>query len=87
MPILPKPAFSMIENYSNSPFRIIYPNINTSSVFSELFQKRPAKGGKIFDVFLAATMLSNNIPTIITANTKDFEGFLNIKIIDLKSLR
>jgi len=85
-PVLPELAFSMIENYLNSPFRIVYPNIRTASVFSGLFQKCPVPAGEIFDVFLAATMLSNNISTIITANTKDFEGFKNIQIIDLKSL-
>lgn len=85
-PIIPELAFSMIENYLNSPFRIIYPNIKTASVFSELSQKSPVKGGVIFDVYLAATMRSNNISTIVTANIADFEGFLNLQIIDLKSL-
>ena len=85
-PISDKDAQDLVANYLNSPLEIIYPNSETFKYLFILAEAVNLKGSKIFDVFLAATMLSNNISNIITANTRDFKGFLNIKVMDLKSL-
>lgn len=85
-PISDKDAQELVASYLNSPLEIIYPNSETFKYLFILADAANIRASKIFDVYLAATMLSNNISTIVTANTKDFEGFLNIRIIDLKSL-
>src|SRR3990167_5138354 len=44
--------------------------------------KKYLRGRKIFDVYLVATMLSNGIKTIYTANERDFEMFGEIKVVN-----
>ena len=64
-------------------FRVIYPNIDTITSFSFLLKKYQTKNPrKIFDIFLVATMLSNKIKYILTANAKDFR-FKEVKIVGL----
>ncbi len=84
-PITPKDALSLIKDYLNSSFEIIYPNFQTEEILLSLCQETNTKGGRIFDAYLAATMLSNNIKSIVTLNTKDFRDFPDIKIIDFDS--
>jgi len=87
VPIASKVVSMEIAKYRNlqSSFSIIYPNSKTLDIFEELVTNFPPKGSpqRIFDVFLVATMLGNNISTILTANTKDFAPFPQIKVIDL----
>lgn len=85
-PLSPDKALTAIQNYLNpaSNFSIIYPNRLTLQIFRDLQKKYKVRSQKIFDVFLVATMLGNNISTILTANTKDFAPFSKkIKILDL----
>ncbi len=79
-PISPKLATELIDQYLSSPFEIIYPNINTNKIMAGLLKKSQIKDGQIFDVFLIATMLSNNIRNIVTANAADFEKFDGISV-------
>lgn len=82
-------ALTAIKNYLNpaSNFTVIYPNQLTLQIFQDLEKKYKVSSQKIFDVFLVATMLGNNISTLLTANTKDFALFPQIKIIDLSTKR
>lgn len=82
-PLLPSLALDLVKQYLNSPFRIIVPNENTVDVIFSLSSKLNIKDGQIFDVYLAATMLSHKISTILTTNIKDFEKVPGIKVIDL----
>lgn len=84
-PITPKLASGLINQYLSSPFEIIYPNLNTNKIMIELLKKNEFEDGQIFDVFLIATMLSNNIRRIVTANVKDFKKFDGISVLDLKT--
>lgn len=85
-PITPKLAIELVNQYLSSPFGIIYPNLNTNKIMVELLKKNQVKDGQIFDVFLIATMLSNNINHIITANIKDFKKFAGISVLPLSSM-
>lgn len=85
-PISYHDARKLVANYYDSPFLIIYPTPETFEIALKLASVQAVKNSKIFDVYLAATMLSNDISTIITANAADFKGFPDIRIIDLKSL-
>src|SRR5438105_1004445 len=40
-----------------------------------IIEKFPTRGRKIHDANIVATMLSDNIPTLITENKKDFERY------------
>lgn len=80
-PLSPKEASSLVKDYLNSPFKIIFPDKETLKIAFSFDED--SKGGEIFDTFLVATMLSNNIKSIVTLNTKDFTPFPGIKIIGL----
>lgn len=90
-PVTSELASELVDQYLLSPFEIIYPNLSTNKVMIELLRnneqsaKSQIKDGQIFDVYLVATMLSSNISHIITANTKDFERFDSISVLDFKT--
>lgn len=63
-------------------FNLISPNIQTIYVAQGLIEKYSLKGDKIFDAYLAATALSNDIGIIATDNIKDFKIFEEIKVIN-----
>lgn len=83
--VSPKQALELVNQYLSSSFEIIYPNLNTNKIMVELLKKNGFKNGQVFDVFLIATMLSNNISHIATANVVDFKKFDGISILDLKT--
>lgn len=75
----------MEKYYSSEDFRLIYPTDRTFQFFSKLLKKYGSKKTKhIFDIFLTATMLANNVKTILTANYNDFEMFDEIEVLRLK---
>ncbi len=85
-PVTPKLATELVNRYLYSPFEIIYPNIDTNKIIVELLKKNQFKDGQIFDVYLIATMLSNNIRRIVTANVSDFKKFDSISVLDLQEI-
>lgn len=85
-PITSGLATELVNQYLYSPFEIIYPDINTNKIMVELLKKNQFKDGRIFDVYLVATMLSSNIKHIVTANVSDFKKFDSISILDLQEI-
>lgn len=83
-PLTPKQVSREISRYQhNHDFGFIYPNEQTVSVFAKLLKRYGLKNSRqSFDVFLVATMLSNNIKQLLTLNKKDFEMFEEIKLIN-----
>lgn len=61
---------------------VINPNYQTVYIALELIRKYKMSSDKVFDCYLTATALSNNIDTIVTDNTKDFKKFKEIKVIN-----
>ncbi len=84
-PLSPKEAKELIKDYLNSPFEIIFPTKETSEILLSLCQENNIKNGEIFDIYLAATCVSNKIRTILTANITDFKNLTVLKVIDLNS--
>lgn len=80
-----KKAVEELEKYIDSGlFNIICPNMRTSEIFIKLLRKYESKNNKhVFDIFLVAIMLSNNVKKILTANHTDFEMFDEIDTIRL----
>lgn len=68
--------------YLKAGFKIIYPKQDDLQNALYLAEKANISGRKIFDLYLVATMLSNGIDTIYTANDKDFKDFPQIKAIN-----
>lgn len=62
--------------------KIISPKNDTLQIFLKLMQVYKPKGNAIFDSYLVATMLSNNIKQIATDNDKDFKKYKQIKVIN-----
>lgn len=87
-PLSSRNAQDIIDQYLNSSFRIIFPNRETLKLTADFCQKLTVINGKIFDIYLVATMLSNGIQSIITANSKDFAVFPDLKVLglDLKNV-
>ena len=68
--------------WTHSEFRIILPTDRTVQRLHALLTDRPAIGQHVFDAFLAATMLENNVRTIYTQNVKDFEIYHDLQAIN-----
>ena len=61
---------------------VISPDYRTHRITLELIKKYSLSADKIFDAYLVATALGNDIGIIATDNTKDFKKFKEIKIIN-----
>lgn len=83
-PLSQKQTAKEINKYLESAcFKIIYPNEKTLNYFIKLLKKYLFKNPKqIFDLFLVATMITNKVKYILTANEQDFQ-FKEIKVIKL----
>jgi len=79
---VPKNAHRSCLVYFKAGFRIIYPKHDDLQNALYLAEKNNISGKKIFDLYLVATMLSNGIETIYTANDKDFKDFSEIKAVN-----
>ncbi len=62
--------------------RIITPNQMTLDLSLEFIKEHNKSGNRIFDAYLVATALSNDIKIIATDNTKYFKIFEGLKVID-----
>lgn len=62
--------------------QIIIPNQETHYLALELIKKHNLSGNRIFDAYLVATALSNDITDVATDNVKDFQKFSEIEVIN-----
>lgn len=62
--------------------RTLYPQPQTLITYLKLCQQS-SKPKSHFDLYLAATLISNKINTFVTNNPKDFTKIKNLKIIPL----
>lgn len=80
-PMNPKLAVDAVLSIAGAS-RIIIPNNMTQYIATEFIKLFKLAGNRIFDAYLAATALSNDINIIATDNTKDFKKFTELKIIN-----
>lgn len=73
-PMSPEHALESVQNIVNA-CRIISPDYKTHSIALEMIKKYTLTADLVFDAYLAATAISNNIDTIATDNIKDFKNF------------
>lgn len=62
--------------------QIIHPDEKTYHLTLLLIKKYKLSSDRIFDAYLAATALSNDISTIATDNTRDFKVFSEISVFN-----
>lgn len=74
-------AIDVIEN-TLKECTIIFPDYRTHQIALELIKKHSLSADKIFDAYLVATALGNDIGTIATDNTQDFKRFIELKTIN-----
>jgi predicted nucleic acid-binding protein len=67
---------------TKSNFSIIHPQDTTYATFLNLCQDMHNRRKQFFDLYLAATMLDNDITHIITANDEDFANIPGITAIN-----
>jgi len=65
-----------------SGFRRIVPRESTITHLVTLLDRHGVKRRDIFDVFLVATMLDNDVRTIYTQNVKDFDRYPELHVIN-----
>ena len=75
-------ALRELDKYLSSELFVISPNERTILVTKALLRLQSLTGRRVFDVYLAATMISNGLNTIYTDNEKDFTIFKEIKVIN-----
>lgn len=62
--------------------KVISPEYRTHQIALELIKKYDLSADKIFDAYLVATALGNDINMIATDNIKDFKGISEVKVIN-----
>lgn len=83
-PLTPKQAGQTIAAYQQSGLKVIQPSAETIIVFVRLLSRFPRlrDSKQVFDIFLTATMLSNEVAVILTENVKDFRDIPGITAIN-----
>lgn len=80
--LTPSQAQRELRTYLSSTLKLILPKETTVTRMLNLLGPRLVRSGRIFDVFLVATMLDNGVRRIYTENTNDFEGIDGIDARD-----
>jgi len=82
-PISASEAWLSIDYYRNHPnVTTLYPTLHSFDYCKKLTYTQNILGVNIFDVQLIATMLEYEVHTVATVNTKDFEEFKEIKVVN-----
>lgn len=81
-PLTPARARRELQSYLSSRIGVVLPKDTTLPLMLKLAVIRPVRRGRIFDLFLAATMLDNGVRTIYTENTRDFQGISGVDAIN-----
>jgi predicted nucleic acid-binding protein len=80
--LTPGQAQRELRTYLSSALKLIVPKEMTLTRMLNLLASRSVRGGRIFDVFLAATMLDNGVQRIYTENIDDFKGITGIDAVN-----
>jgi predicted nucleic acid-binding protein len=76
--------YDIILNYYHDitkNIQILYPNEESLLHFESLANKHRVKGNRIYDLEVISIMLTHQINTVATFNTKDFEGIADLKVV------
>ncbi|HOD39860.1 MAG TPA: PIN domain-containing protein [Candidatus Wallbacteria bacterium] len=73
----------LLEEIYGSAIKILPVSFEGHKRLLKLNSKYNLYGAKFFDLLIVATMLENDIKTIVTENVDDFEDFKEIKILSI----
>lgn len=76
-------ALHNIIEYKRTFNRYIIPNLKTHETFIRLLKKYSVTSNQIFDSYLVALAVSNNVFSLATLNSKHFSNYSEISIIQL----
>lgn len=74
-------ALQIVAYYKDFGIDIIYPKPTQLSTFLEIYKQTPYKN-RLFDVAICATLKDNGIHGIYTVNTKDFQDYPFLTVIN-----
>ena len=77
-----KQAGQEIAAYWRSEFRKILPKEHTIQRLADLLARHRIARQRVYDTFLVATMLDNDVRSIYTQNVKDFEIYPELQVIN-----
>ena len=80
-PMKTEDAIKAITNITDA-LTLITPNLTSLYLALALIETNNLSGNRIFDAYLAATALSNDIKELATDNVKDFKKFREITVIN-----
>lgn len=89
--VLTHPKFAQVMSARNatdailsitSACRLFSPNYQTIYLALEMIKKYKLSSNQVFDVYLAATALSNGVNTIVTDNVADFSKITEVKVMN-----
>jgi len=84
-PLTPQIATRELNTLLNKfSLEIIGPNSRTKELWFDLLKIKDIKGQIVHDIFLAATLLSNGVKTLVTENTGDFKGVEGLRAMGLE---
>ena len=73
-----------VQGFSDS-MPVVRPTLTTLKIFLNLLEDTLKKGVVLFDLYLAATLTSNEINSIYTYNNKDFKDIKTLKFWEGRS--
>jgi predicted nucleic acid-binding protein len=68
-----------VQGFSDS-MPVVRPTLMTLKIFLNLLEDTSKKGVVLFDLYLVATLISNEINSIYTYNNKDFKDIKTLKL-------
>lgn len=68
---------------NGSAFRVVFPTITTLVMWQRLM-KKDGIGQAVWDLFLAATLLSNGVTMLVTENVDDFTRVKGLNVVKLE---
>ena len=68
-------------------YGLVLPNVQTGSGFLRMIKRVKPVGQRIYDVFLAATLVSKGVERLITGNKKDFAGIAGLEAVGMDEFK
>ncbi len=76
-------SLAIVDQYWNAAnWRRLIPRRQTGARTVELLRHHGLGRKRLLDTYLAATLLDHNIQTLLTCNTRDFQVFSELQLID-----
>jgi len=79
MGVSPEQSNDYVQGFADS-IPVLRPTLKTLRIFFDLLEKTLKKGVVLFDLYLAATLTSNEVNSLYTYNEKDFKDIKALKI-------